>query len=133
MGALWLFCFPARLHAQDPPQVVRTRPERDWTDFEYWKNYTYIEDAEFPGPGRGAGLQQDRWVDAEALDTRSVGLRLARIAPGGNLHFEQVRAKSGCRRSFKSALKNPHVEIDITYHDYKNFQTDSKIVDIWGN
>jgi hypothetical protein len=81
-----------------------------------------------------------QWVKAEALvtDTLSFGLGLFRIAPGGWLSFEQTRVndevwlptrvtvRADARLAY---LKRLHGELDITYRNYKKFQTDSRIVE----
>ena len=82
-----------------------------------------------------------QWVKAEAevLDTLSFGLGLVRIAPGGRLEFEQTRvndevwlpsritARADARVGF---LKKMHGELDISYRDYKKFQSESRIVEV---
>jgi len=76
-------------------------------------------------------------VDAQALDTLSFGLGLLRVAPGGTLHFEQTRVNdeiwlpslTQVRADARLALlKKLRAEIDFTYHDYKKFQTDSRLI-----
>jgi len=80
------------------------------------------------------------WVkmDADALDTLTFGLGLLRVAPGGSLHFEQVRINDEiwlpseivARANARLALvKKVRAEIDIRYSDYRKFQADSKIVE----
>jgi len=77
-------------------------------------------------------------VDAEALDTLSFALAMLRVAPGGTLHFEQVRINNEIwlpsriliRADARLALiRKLRAEIDIAYRDYRKFQTDSQIVD----
>jgi len=81
-------------------------------------------------------------VDAQALDTLSFGLGLVRVAPGGTLHFEQVRVNDEIwlpssiliRADARLVLlKKLHAEIDIAYRDYKKFQSNSRIVETGGN
>jgi hypothetical protein len=83
--------------------------------------------------------RDNRWVkiQAEAIEPLSFGLGLFRIAPGGAFTFEQKRVndevwlpthiliRGDARLAY---LKKIHGEIEITYRDYKKFQTDSKIV-----
>ena len=77
-------------------------------------------------------------VEAEALDTLSFGLGLFRIAPGGWLSFEQTRVNDEvwlptrvtARADARLALvKKLHGQIDVSYRNYKKFQTDSRIVE----
>jgi hypothetical protein len=82
-----------------------------------------------------------QWVkaEAEAVDALSFGFGLFRIAPGGSLQFAQVRvndevwlpsmvhASATARLGY---LKNLRAEIDVTYKDYRKFQTDSRIVSV---
>jgi hypothetical protein len=81
----------------------------------------------------------NRWVkiQAEAIEPLSFGLGLFRIAAGGAFTFEQKRVNDEVwlpthiliRGEARLAyLKKVHAEIEITYRDYKKFQTDSKIV-----
>jgi hypothetical protein len=80
-----------------------------------------------------------QWVKAEmrALDTLSFGLGLFRVEPGGSISFEQTRVNGEIwlpTRAFIRAdarlayLKKVRAEIEITYRDYKKFQTDSRMV-----
>lgn len=78
-------------------------------------------------------------VDAEAIEPLSFGLGLFRIAPGGKLHFEQTRindevwlpsllsASADARLGY---LKKIRGDINVSYRDYRKFQTDSRIVSI---
>jgi hypothetical protein len=82
-----------------------------------------------------------QWVKAEgeATGTLSFALGMFRIASGGSLSFEQTRVndevwlptrikiRGDARLAY---LKNVHGEVDITYRDYKKFQTDSRIVTV---
>jgi hypothetical protein len=80
-----------------------------------------------------------QWVkaDAEVLDTISFGMALFRISPGGVIHFEQTRVNDDVwlpsrvqiRADARLAyIKKMRTEIDITYRDYKKFQTEARIV-----
>jgi len=76
-------------------------------------------------------------VEAEVLDTISIGLALFRIAPGGHLTFEQTRVNdevwlpahalfhADARIGY---IKKMHGEVELNYSDYKKFQSDSRIV-----
>ena len=78
-------------------------------------------------------------VDAEAIEALSFGLGLFRIAPGGKLHFEQMRindevwlpsllsASADARLGYLKKLRG---DINVSYRDYRKFQTDSRIVSI---
>jgi len=79
------------------------------------------------------------WVkmDAEALDTLTFGFGLLRVAPGGTLHFEQVKvngeiwlpSRALIHADARLALiKKLRAEIDIRYSDYRKFQSDSQII-----
>jgi hypothetical protein len=81
------------------------------------------------------------WVklEAEVLDPISFGLGLVRIAEGGKMRFEQKRVNDevwlpthifihGDARV--AYVKKMHAEIEITYSDYRKFQTDSKILSV---
>jgi hypothetical protein len=80
-----------------------------------------------------------QWVKAEmqAVDTLSFGLGQFRVAPGGLLNFEQTRVngevwvptRALIRADARLAyVKKVRAEIEITYRDYKKFQTDSRMV-----
>jgi len=76
-------------------------------------------------------------VDAEAIEPLSFGLGLFRIAAGGKLHFEQMRindevwlpsafvASADARIGYLKKLRG---DINITYRDYRKFQSDSRMV-----
>jgi hypothetical protein len=80
-----------------------------------------------------------RWVKAEVeiLDTLSMELGLVRVQPGMRVAFEQTRVNDevwlpshfsingDARMGF---LIKMHGDMEITYRDYKKFQTDSRIV-----
>ncbi|MEO8048914.1 MAG: hypothetical protein ABI833_00745 [Acidobacteriota bacterium] len=76
-------------------------------------------------------------VDADVLNTISVGFGLLRIAPGSSLHFEQTRVNdeiwlpSSMLVRFKARLALLKVlrgEYDIRYSNYLKFQSHSKMV-----
>jgi hypothetical protein len=80
-----------------------------------------------------------QWIkmDAETLDTVTFGAFLIRVARGAHITMEQVRvnnevwlpkriALQGSARLF--LVKGLHMQIDITYSDYKKFQTDSRVL-----
>jgi len=80
------------------------------------------------------------WVkmDAEALDALTFGFGLLRVAPGGTLHFEQVKVNGeiwlpssalihGDARL--ALIKKLRAEIDIRYSGYRKFQSDSRLVE----
>jgi len=77
-------------------------------------------------------------VDADVLNTISVGFGLLRIAPGSSMHFEQTRVNeeiwlpSSMLVRFEARLALLKVlrgEYDIRYSNYRKFQSDSKIVE----
>jgi hypothetical protein len=76
-------------------------------------------------------------VDAEAIAPISFEFGLFRIAQGGKLHFEQMRINdevwlpsvlSASADARVGYLKKVHGDINVTYRDYKKFQTDSRIL-----
>jgi hypothetical protein len=76
-------------------------------------------------------------VDAEALETLTFGFVLLRVAPGGELHFEQTRVNDEIwlpsrilvRADARVALvKKVRAEFDIHYSGYQKFRSDSHIV-----
>ncbi len=78
-------------------------------------------------------------VDAEAIDTLSFGLALIRIMKGGKIHFEQTRVNDEIwLPSLFTASGNARVgylmkmsgDVNVTYRDYKKFQTESRIVSV---
>jgi len=80
-----------------------------------------------------------QWVkmEAEALDTLSFALNLIRVAPGAKLHFEQVRVNDEVWLpslfSVQGSVRVAYVKklaggMDVTYRDYRKFQSDSKLV-----
>jgi hypothetical protein len=80
-----------------------------------------------------------QWVKAEVeiLDTISMGFALLRIAPGLRVSFEQTRVNDEVwlpsRISMHGEarvgyLVKEHGDFEITYRDYKRFQTDSKLL-----
>ena len=58
---------PAQESAPDPLDIVRRSVERDWTDFESRKNYTYQERSEFRQYGRGGAAAKVRSETNEIL------------------------------------------------------------------
>ncbi len=80
-------------------------------------------------------------LEAEPVDTVSFGLVLARISPGTKIQIEQLRvndeiwAPSHIRIRLDARLallKKFRKEIEISYTDYKKFQTDSRVVAVSG-
>jgi len=76
-------------------------------------------------------------VDAEVLDTISLGLALFRISPGGRIVFEQTRVNDEvwlpAHAQFRidgrlGYIKSLHSEVELNYSDYRKFQTDSRII-----
>jgi hypothetical protein len=81
------------------------------------------------------------WVkmEAQVLDPISFGLGLFRIGQGGILRFEQKRVndevwlpthifiRGDARLAY---VKKMHAEIEVTYSDYRKFQSDSRIVSV---
>src|ERR1700732_915495 len=82
---------------------------------------------------------ESQWVklDAECIDTVSLGLFLARIHKGSRVVVEQTRVNEeawlprhvAVKVDVRVALlKNFNLEADVTYRDYKKFRTDTRIV-----
>jgi hypothetical protein len=82
---------------------------------------------------------ESQWVklDAECIDTVSVGWFLARIHQGSRLLIDQTRVNDevwlprhvALKVDVRVALlKNFNLEADVTYRDYKKFRADTKIV-----
>lgn len=82
-----------------------------------------------------------RWakVEAEAIRTVSFGWILARLQPGSQLAFEQRRLEeelwmpSSARMRILARLalvKKFDMEVEVTFSDYRKFQSDSRIVDV---
>ena len=76
-------------------------------------------------------------VEAEAIDTVSFGLIVARLAKGARFEYSMMRVNNEIwlPRSIRmtaeirlALLKKLRGELDVTYSDYKKFQTDSKIL-----
>jgi hypothetical protein len=76
-------------------------------------------------------------VDAQALETLTFGFVLLRVAPGGELHFEQTRVNDEIWLPSRilvhadariALVKKVRAEFDIHYSDYRKFQSDSHIV-----
>lgn len=84
---------------------------------------------------------QREWVklDAQCIDTVSVGLFLARIHKGSRIMMQQTEVNDevwlpkevGFKIDIRLALlKNFNVEVSQAFKDYKKFHTDSKIVGV---
>jgi hypothetical protein len=82
---------------------------------------------------------ESQWVklDAECIDTVSLGWFLARIHKGSRVVVEQTRVNEeawlpkhvAIKVDVRLALlKNFNVEEDVTYRDYKRFRTGTKVV-----
>jgi hypothetical protein len=80
-----------------------------------------------------------QWIkmEAETLDTVTFGAFLIRVAKGAHISMEQQRVNNEVWLPKRIALqgsarlllvKGLHMQIDITYSDYKKFQTDSRVV-----
>jgi hypothetical protein len=80
-----------------------------------------------------------QWVriEAETIDTISVGLFLARLNPGAKLVFEQTRVNNEIwlpKREVVSGsgrlglLKKLSLEDDLTWSNFRKFQVDSRII-----
>jgi hypothetical protein len=87
--------------------------------------------------------EESQWVklDAECIDTVSVGWFLARIHKGSRLLIDQTRINDevwlprhvAVKVDVRVALlKNFNLDADVTYRDYKKFRTDTKIVPVEG-
>ena len=85
--------------------------------------------------------QDYRWVKVEAdtLDTISLGFFLARIAKGTRISFENVKVNDEIwapkhitlKASARLALlKKIDAEQELTFSDYRKFQTDSRVLTI---
>ena len=84
---------------------------------------------------------ESQWVklDAECIDTVSLGWFLARVHKGSRLLIDQTRINDevwlprhvAIKVDVRVALlKNFNVEADVTFRDYKKFRTDTKIVPV---
>jgi hypothetical protein len=84
---------------------------------------------------------ESQWVklDAECIDTVSVGWFLARIHQGSRLLIDQARVNDEVWLPRHVAIKvdarialltNVDVELDVTYRDYKKFRADTKILPV---
>ena len=85
--------------------------------------------------------EESQWkkLDIQCIDTVSFGLFLARVHKGSRIIIEQTRINDevwlpqhiAVKIDVRLALlKNFDVEDDITYHDYKKFRTDTKIIPV---
>jgi hypothetical protein len=80
----------------------------------------------------------EEWVklDAECIDTVSVGWFLARVHKGSRVLAEQTRVNDevwlpksvALQLDARILLKGINLEEDVSYRDYKKFRTDTKIV-----
>ena len=82
---------------------------------------------------------EGQWVklDAQAIDTVSLGLFLARIHKGSRIVIEQTRVNdevwlprtSGreCGRP-PALVKNFNIAVDVSYRDYKKFRSNTRVV-----
>jgi hypothetical protein len=82
-----------------------------------------------------------QWVKADmhVLDAISLGWALFRIAQGGSIYYqqkrvneevwlpEQLRIRADARLAY---VKKVRTEVDITYKDYRKFQSDAKMVSV---
>jgi len=84
---------------------------------------------------------ESQWkkLDIQCIDTVSFGLFLARVHKGSRIIIEQTRINDevwlpqhiAVKIDVRLALlKNFDVEGDITYHDYKKFRSDTKIIPV---
>jgi hypothetical protein len=84
---------------------------------------------------------ESQWkkLDIQCIDTVSFGLFLARVHKGSRIIIEQTRINDevwlpqhiAVKIDVRLALlKNFDVEDDITYHDYKKFRSDTKIIPV---
>jgi hypothetical protein len=82
---------------------------------------------------------ENQWVklDAQCIDTVSLGLFLARFHKGSRIMIEQTRVNDevwlpqhvAVKVDVRLALlKNFDIEQDVTYRDYKKFRSDTRIV-----
>ncbi len=76
-------------------------------------------------------------LEAETIDTLSFGWVFARLSPGTRIEVEQVRVNdeiwAPSRVHLKvdvrvALLKKFRKDVDVTFRDYRKFQTDSRIV-----
>jgi len=88
--------------------------------------------------------QDSNWVriEADVLKPFSLGWFLARVSAGTHLSYEMTRVNGEVwapKRVLLQAsarlmlLKKVHVEQELTFDDYRKFQTDSHIVSAGGN
>lgn len=81
--------------------------------------------------------QEYQWVKVQAETTEAItfGLFLARLGPGATLQFEQKRindevwlpSRADIRLDARALFKKLRGDIEVTYTDYKKFQTETKI------
>ena len=80
----------------------------------------------------------EEWVklDAECIDTVSVGWFIARVHKGSRVLIEQTRVNDevwlpksvALKLDARILLKGFNLDEDVSYRDYKKFRTDTKIV-----
>ena len=106
-----------------PSYEPHTRDTKFLTKFRF---HVWIDKAEF---------QWSR-LDAEAVDTISLGLFLARLHKGSRLHLEQARINDevwlpkflNIKLDAKLLLmKSLNYDIDVAFRNYKKFRTETKI------
>ena len=106
-----------------PGYEPQTKDSKFLTKFRF---HVWIDKAEF---------QWSR-LDAEAVDTISFGLFLARLHKGSRLHLEQTRINDeiwlpkflNIKLDAKLLLlKSLNYDIDVAFRDYKKFRTETKI------
>jgi outer membrane lipoprotein-sorting protein len=115
-----------------PAYVIAATPKRDYrgTHHEFltkMQGTMWIDKEDF------------HWVkvEAETLDTISFGLFIARLAKGTHMEFEETRVNGEIwlpkRASFQGSarlavVKKFNVAEEVSFSNYRKFQTDSKIV-----
>ena len=84
---------------------------------------------------------EKQWIklDIQCIDTVSVGLFLVRVHRGSNIQIEQIQVNDevwlpkhvALKLDARVALfKGLNIEENVTYHDYRKFRTDTKIVPV---
>jgi hypothetical protein len=84
---------------------------------------------------------EKQWIklDIQCIDTVSVGLFLVRVHRGSNIQIEQIQVNDevwlpkhvALKLDARIALfKGLNIEENVTYHDYRKFRTDTKIVPV---
>ncbi|MGH9546437.1 MAG: hypothetical protein ACRD23_14615 [Terriglobales bacterium] len=119
-----------------PAYVIDAEPRPDFQP--HWKQARILPKFRFRA---WIDQAESQWVklDAECIDTVSLGWFLARIHKGSRLLLDQTRVNDevwlprhvAVKVDVRVALlKNFNVEADITYRDYKKFRTNTKIVPV---